>query len=139
LRAFEDLVDIRRGAPNPAKAQLAENISAAVDGQETFFTFGREQKQLDLAALNEIDHLVLVAAGINIRVPRERHSARVQCLVLQRIAHLLIEAFRFESLLNHGSRFRLIMALRPISAALLKADRMRLQITTRVLLHLRAS
>ncbi len=72
-------------------------------------------------------------------VPRERHSARVQCLVLQRSAHLLIEAFRFGSLLNHGSRFRLIMALRPISAALLKADRMRMRITTRVLPHLRAS
>jgi hypothetical protein len=76
-----------------------------MDGQQALFTFGREQKQFDLAGLNEIDHLVLVAAGVNIRVPRDRHSARVQRLVLQRIAHLLFEPFRFGSLLNHGSRF----------------------------------
>ena len=48
----------------PGQAQLAENISTAMDGQETFFTFGREQKQFDLAGLDEIDHLVLVAAGV---------------------------------------------------------------------------
>ena len=72
-----------------------------MDGQQTFFTFGREQKQFDLAGLDEIDHLVLVAAGVNIRVPRDRHGARVQRLVLQRIAHLLFKAFRFGSLLNH--------------------------------------
>ena len=54
-----------------------------------------------LAGLNEIDHLVLVAAGVNIRVAPDRHGARVQRLVPQRIAHLLFEAFRFGSLLNH--------------------------------------
>ena len=74
-----------------------------MDGQQTFFTFGREQKQFDLAGLDEIDHLVLVAAGVNIRVPRERHRTRAQRLVLQRIAHLLFKAFCFGSLLNHGS------------------------------------
>jgi hypothetical protein len=72
-----------------------------MDRKQALFTLGREQKQFDLAALNEIDHPVLVAAGVNIRVARDRHSARVQGLVPQRIAHLLFKPFRFGSLLNH--------------------------------------
>jgi hypothetical protein len=72
-----------------------------MDGQETLFTFGREQKQFDLPALNKVDHLVLIATGVNIRVPRDRHSARVQRLVPQRIAHLLFEPVCLKSLLIH--------------------------------------
>ena len=39
-----------------------------MDGKETLFTFGREQQQFDLAALDEVDHLVLIAAGVNVGV-----------------------------------------------------------------------
>ena len=76
-----------------------------MDGKEALLAVGGEHEQFDLAGLNEIDHPVLVAAGVNICVARDRHSTRFQCLVPQRIAHLLFEPFRFGSLLNHGSRF----------------------------------
>jgi hypothetical protein len=54
-----------------------------VDSEEAFFTFGREQKQFDLAALDEVDHLILIAAGINIRVPGDLDGMRVRRLLLQ--------------------------------------------------------
>lgn len=59
----------------------------------------------DLAAFNEVNHLVLVAAGVNIRVPRNRHSTRVQRRVPQRIAYLVFEPVCLRSLLNHDRVF----------------------------------
>jgi hypothetical protein len=60
---------------------IGEFVFLAMNDQQTFFTLGREQKQFDLAGLDEVDHLVLVAAGVNIRMPRDRYSGEfsVQC------------------------------------------------------------
>ena len=53
-----------------------------MDGQQTLFTFGGEHQQLDLAALDEVDHLVLIAAAVYVAVPGNLNGARIHGLAL---------------------------------------------------------
>jgi hypothetical protein len=73
-----------------------------MDGKEAFLTFGGEHEQFDLAALDEVDHLVLIAAGIDVSEPRNLDGVRIYGLPLQRIAQLLFELVGLGGLLNHG-------------------------------------
>jgi hypothetical protein len=57
-----------------------------VDRQDALFTFGGEHKQFDLPALNDVDHLVLIATGVYVGVSRNLDGAGIQGLALQRIA-----------------------------------------------------
>jgi hypothetical protein len=71
LDGFEKNFHQCRGRTPPTLGNLrdviGEFVFLAMDGEQKFFTFGREQKQFDLAGLNEIDHLVLVFAGVNVK------------------------------------------------------------------------
>jgi hypothetical protein len=48
-----------------------------MDGKQTLFAFRRELEQFDLPALNEVDHLVPVAAGVNVLVSGNLESTRI--------------------------------------------------------------
>jgi hypothetical protein len=48
-----------------------------VDGEQALFTFRREYEQFDLPALNEVDHLVLIATGVDVGVSRNLDATRM--------------------------------------------------------------
>ena len=54
-----------------------------MDSKQALFTLGRKQQQFDLAALNEVDRLVLIATHINVAVFRNLDGARIRGLLLQ--------------------------------------------------------
>lgn len=68
-----------------ADAQLTENVSPAMDRKETLFTFGGEHEQFGLAALDQVDHLVLIVAGLNVSVSDKLNGAK-RCLEVQQSA-----------------------------------------------------
>ena len=78
-----------------------------MDGQQTLFTFGGEHEQFDLAALDKVNHLVLIAAAVNVTVPGNLDGTRIDRLAVQRIAQLLFELVGLRGLLNrHHVSFR---------------------------------
>jgi len=52
--------------------------------KQALFTFGGEHEQFDLSALDEVDHLVLITAGVNGAVSGNLDGARILRLALQR-------------------------------------------------------
>jgi hypothetical protein len=65
------------------QTKLAENISLAMDGEKTLSALGREHQQFDLPAFDEVNHLVLIAAGINVGVSGNLNGARILRLAPQ--------------------------------------------------------
>ena len=53
-----------------------------MDGQEALFAIGGEHQQFDLAALDEIDHLVLIAAGVDVVMSGDLDRATIEGLAL---------------------------------------------------------
>jgi len=72
-----------------------------MDGQQALLAFGGEHEQFDLPALDEVDHLVLIATGVDVGVSRNLDGARIHRLALQRIEQLLFELICLRSLSNH--------------------------------------
>jgi len=78
-----------------------------MDRKEALLAFGGDHEQFDLATLDEIDHLVPIAAGVDARMSGNLDGARIYRLALQRIAQLLFELVGLRSLLNrHHVSFR---------------------------------
>jgi len=48
-----------------------------MDGQQALLAFGGEHKQFDLAAVNEVDHLVLIPTGVNVLVSGNLEGTRI--------------------------------------------------------------
>ena len=48
-----------------------------MDGQEALSAVGGKHQQFDLTALDEIDHIVLIAAGVDVRVSSDLDRARI--------------------------------------------------------------
>ena len=75
-----------------------------MDGEKALFTFRREHEQFDLAALNEVDHLVLIATGVDVGVSRNldgHENLTSRAAMNHAIARL--NPVCSSSLLNHGS------------------------------------
>lgn len=70
-------------------------------GENALPAFGREYQHFDLAALDEGDHLVPVATGVDIGVLRELDSGTIQRLALQRATQLFFESLCLRGILNH--------------------------------------
>lgn len=87
------------------EAQLAENISRGVDGEQALLAFGREHQQFDLPGLDEVDRFIPVSAGVDVGVFRNSDGAGIERVAPQRIPHLLFEPIRPRSLLNHERPF----------------------------------
>ena len=51
-----------------------------MDRQEALFTIGGEHQQFDLAALDEIDHIALIAAGVDVVMSGDLEGARIHGL-----------------------------------------------------------
>ena len=82
-----------------------------MDGQETLFTFGRDQQQFYLAGLEEIDRLVLIAAG-----PRSSTGYRVEVLrTTERRGDIRILAREVTPTLTEGVTPRLTSPFRLIT------------------------
>jgi hypothetical protein len=70
-------------------------------GKEALLAFGREHEQFDLAALDEVDHLILIATRVDVSVSGNLNGTGIHSLTLQRITQLLFEPVCLRSLLNH--------------------------------------
>jgi hypothetical protein len=51
---------------------IGEFVFLAMNDQQTFFTFRQEQKQFDLAALDEVDRVTLINGSVNVSVSADR-------------------------------------------------------------------
>ena len=69
--------------------------------QQTLPALGRVREQFDLAALDEVNHLVVIAAGVDVGMARNFDRTRIQRLALQRLAQLLFEQVCLLSLCTH--------------------------------------
>ena len=74
-----------------------------MDGQQTLFTLGGEHEQFNLAALNKINHLILIAAAVDVGMSGNLDGMRVGGLALQRVAQLSFELVGLRRLLNRHS------------------------------------
>ena len=48
-----------------------------MDGQQTLSALGRVREQFDLAALDEVDRLILIAGSVNVSVSGNLDGARI--------------------------------------------------------------
>jgi hypothetical protein len=71
-----------------------------MDGEQAFFAFGGEHQQFDLSALDEVNHLVLIAARVYVGMARDFDRMGIQRFALERIAQLLFELVGVRRLLN---------------------------------------
>jgi hypothetical protein len=69
------------------QTELPENIACRVDAQQTLFALRREHQQFSVPAHNDVDHRVVIATDVDMRVFRNRAGRRPVPIILQRDTH----------------------------------------------------
>jgi len=80
--------------------------------KQALFTFGGEHEQFDLSALDEVDHLVLITAGVNGAVSGNLDGARIfASRAATKITPLLFELVGLRSYHERGHKLESLARL----------------------------